>query len=155
MPFAHFKTTVDAPATRLWSMLKEKIRRPEKFLPGVVSVEIPKEYGPNTVERIMVIEDGKARKTVHEIVSADEATMTVIFKLKNDPIYTGFVSNTVFEERGRQLLDFTMNWTLKDSSLLIREPDWEAAIKQAAIQAKEMAEGTRRTLPNIGRLQRL
>ena len=141
MPFTQYRTTIKAPAALIWAMMKEKIRRPDKYVPGVVSVEIPQEFGPHAVERIMVLDDGKARKTVHEIIAADETTKTVIFKLLDDPVYTGFVSNMVFDGGNSADLDYTMNWVPKDKSLLMREPDWGALIKNAVLQAKRMAEG--------------
>jgi len=141
MPFTQFRARIDAPAALIWAMMKEKIRRPDKYVPSVVSVEIPTEFGPNSVERIMVLEDGKARKTVHEVISADETTRTVIFKLMNDPVYTGFVSNMVFDHGDYGELDYTMNWAPQGNSLLVREPDWDAVIKNAVLHAKKIAEG--------------
>ncbi len=141
MPFTQYRATIDAPAALVWAMMKEKIRRPDKYIPGVVSVEFPQEFGPHTVERIMVLDDGKARKTVHEIITADDTTKTVIFKLKDDPVYTGFVINMVFDGEAATDLDCTMNWVPKDKSLLMREPNWATMLKNAVLQTKKMAEG--------------
>lgn len=140
MPFTSFKTAIEAPAERLWDMLLEKMRRPDKYVPGVVSVDILRAISDMAVERRMVVKDGSREKTVHEIVSADPETKSVIFKLRNDPVYTGYVLNMIFEEDGKVELDYTLHWTAKDPSLDAVEPDWAKAIEGAVLHAKALAE---------------
>ncbi|MEO0460635.1 MAG: DUF1857 domain-containing protein [Myxococcota bacterium] len=107
---------------------------------GVVEVRVVQEFGPDSIEREMIVKDGDTTKTVHELITADPATKTVIFKLKNDPDYTGYVINMVFDEGGIVELDYTMHWTQKDPSKSLREPDWSKAIKSAVLHAKGMVE---------------
>ncbi|MEM9761415.1 MAG: AtaL-like protein [Pseudomonadota bacterium] len=140
MPFVAYKTAVDAPADRLWSMMVEKIRRPDRYVPGVVSVRVVSEFGPASIEREMVVEASEGRKTVRELISADETTRTVIFKLKDDPVFTGYVVNMLFEENGMVQLDYTMHWTTKSGQPEPDGPDFAAAIEGAVRQAKRMAE---------------
>lgn len=93
-----------------------------------------------SIERRMVVKDGDREKTIHEIITADPGTMTVIFKLKDDPVYTGYVVNMVFDEDGIVELDYTMHWTPKNSTPPTGEPDWVSAIEAAVLHAKQLAE---------------
>ena len=141
MPFATYKASVDAPAGKLWDMMVEKIRHPDKYVPGVVSVRVVKEFGSTAIEREMLVQSDRGEKTVREIISADPVTRTVIFKLKDDPVYSGYVINMVFEENGVVELDYTMHWTTKTGEAEPEGPDFAAAVKGAVLQAKSMAEG--------------
>ncbi|WP_281300246.1 MULTISPECIES: AtaL-like protein [unclassified Iodidimonas] len=140
MPFTNFKTDVHASADLLWDMMVEKIRRPDKFVPGVVSVEILQEFSDLSVERRMTVKDGNNSKIIREIITADPVTRTVIFKLKDDQAYTGYVLNMVFDEDGKVELDYTMHWTPKNPDTQINEPNWESAIHNAVLHAKKLAE---------------
>ena len=140
MPFTSFKTEIDASSERVWDMMIEKIRRPDKYVPGVISVDVLQEFSDLSIERRMTAREGDAEKVVHEIITADPETRTVIFKLKNDPIYTGYVLNMVFDEDGKVELDYTMHWTPKDPAATINEPDWERGIQNAVLHAKKVAE---------------
>ncbi|MEM7731085.1 MAG: AtaL-like protein, partial [Pseudomonadota bacterium] len=124
MPFTSFKTDINASAERVWEMMVEKIRRPDKYVPGVVSIDVLQQFSELSIERRMTVcGEGNTQKTVREIITADPATRTVIFKLQDDPVYTGYVLNMVFDEGGRVELDYTMHWTLKDPAAPIHEPD--------------------------------
>jgi hypothetical protein len=141
VPFAHIllmadlsrrvlvshREVVRAPATMVWSLLLEKIRSPEKYVPGVTDVSVLREWGTHFVERKMKA----GPSTMHEIISADPNVMSVVFRTHaSHPVLSGFVSNTVLpdptteeELAGRVdgkepdtcLLDFTMNLTAKSS----------------------------------------
>ena len=67
------KEVIDAPADRVWEMLRDKIRNPHKYVPGVTAVEIVREIGPDSIERRMTITNGSGAKIVYEIISADPA----------------------------------------------------------------------------------
>lgn len=140
MPFTSFKTRVDCSAEKLWTLLVEKIRRPDKYVPGVTSVKVIKEFGPTSIEREMVAKDGQGEKTVREIITADEVTMSVMFKLKDDPVYTGYVLNTIFSEDGVVELDYTLHWTLKEGREEAVGPNMTDAIKNAVLHTKKLAE---------------
>ncbi|QLC24869.1 DUF1857 family protein [Parasphingopyxis algicola] len=140
MPLTAFKTRIDCTSAKLWDMLIDKIRHPDKFVPGVVSVEVVQEFGPTSIERKMVVRQGDTEKVVSELITADEATKTVIFKLKDDPIYTGYVANVIFEENGVVELDYTLHWTAKDPANEPPAPNMSEAIKGAVLHTKELAE---------------
>ena len=143
MPFTSFKVVVDAPAAVLWAMMEEKVRRPDKYVPGITRAEIRREISPTSVERVMYATGDLGEKTIHEIISWDKATMTVVFKLLNDPVYTGIVTNTVFDEDGKVELGYVMHWTAKDPShpgQQGKEPDWAQGIRAAVLKAKALAE---------------
>ncbi len=114
MALVQHMVTVDAPASLVWALLKEKIERPERFVPGARDVEIVRRIDDRAVERVMRIGPPDAPRTVREVISYDDATMTVIFKLVDDPVNVGFVTNTIFEDAGLVKLDFTMRWTRRD-----------------------------------------
>lgn len=140
MPFVSYKTRIDAPADRLWSMMVEKMRHPDRYVPGVVSVRVVSEFGPGSIEREMLVQSDQGEKIVREMISADEATKTVIFKLKDDPVFSGYVVNVVLEEDGVVELDYTMHWTMKSGDPEPDGPDFAAAVRSAVLHAKAMAE---------------
>mmetsp|Transcript_3247 Transcript_3247/g.7211 ORF Transcript_3247/g.7211 Transcript_3247/m.7211 type:complete len:174 (-) Transcript_3247:137-658(-) len=149
------RETVAAPPSLAWKMLLEKIRRPDLYVPGVKSVEVVKEFSANSIERKMMAGD----KLIHEIIGADEATLTVVFRMhQSHPILSGFVTNTVLpleaevggglpegeKEATACVLDYTMCWEAKPGAP-------EAAVKEmqemlpnscvnAVVHAKEMME---------------
>jgi hypothetical protein len=154
--FMSHREVVNVPPAFLYSVLLDKIRHPEKFVPGVKDVEIVQEFAPNAVERIMHLGD----KTIHEIIGADDMTYTVTFRMHADhPVFAGFVTNSVLphpdttaeifpkqpgaEEQHSCLLDFTMNWTAKRE---IPADKFEAmtkeltSMKPPVVKTKEAAE---------------
>ncbi len=90
---------------------------------------------------------------MREIIAANPTTGTVIFKLKNDPVFTGYVINMVIEEDGVVELDYTMRWTTKDGAPEKEGPDFSVAIKGAVLQAKQMAERTWGLISALGSKQ--
>ncbi|MEL6339750.1 MAG: AtaL-like protein [Myxococcota bacterium] len=131
---------MNASSEVLWAMLRDKIRRPDKYVPGVVSVEVLSEFGGDSIEREMTVQAGDKQKAVREIITADPVTMTVLFKLKDDPSYTGYVLNTIFDESGVVELEYTLHWTPKQLGEEPAGPDMAAAIKNAVLHTKAMAE---------------
>ena len=55
---------VAAPASLIWQMMKEKIERPDLYVPGVQRVEIRRRIGAHSVERVMYTVTGCA---IHEL----------------------------------------------------------------------------------------
>jgi hypothetical protein len=140
MPFVTFRSEIHAPATLVWAMMKEKIEHPEKYVPGVEKAEIVRRPSDRVVERVMQIGQGERAMVVRELISFDDSTMTVFFKLLDDPKHVGFVTNTVFDENGRVELDYTMNWVPKSEAPAAAGPDWQAMLRGAVLHAKELAE---------------
>ncbi|CAE7380575.1 unnamed protein product [Symbiodinium natans] len=146
---------IAAPPSLAWKMLLEKIRRPDKYVPGVTSVEVVKELGGHSIERKMTA----GGKVIHEIIGANETAMTVVFRMhQSHPILSGFVTNTVLpheaevgggalegdQEPSTCLLDYTMCFEAKPDAP-------EEAVKQmqemlpkscvnAVVHAKELME---------------
>jgi Domain of unknown function (DUF1857) len=128
---------VNAPKAVLWEKLLDKIRRPDKYVPGVSNVEIVEERGDLSVERKMQ----QGARVVHEYITADPFTLTVTFKTApDDPSYRGFVTNTVFEEDGQVYLDYTLNWMGKTPEAKDMQAAAEEAIVGAVMHTKELAE---------------
>jgi hypothetical protein len=142
MPLTSFRAAIDAPAALVWEMMVEKVERPDLYVPGVRRVEIVRRLGPTTVERRMGVGPPGAERDVHELITYDAATMTVVFKLLDDPKYTGFVTNTVFAEGTGTTLDYTMNWQARGEEA--GGADWAAVIRQAVLHAKSLAEARAR-----------
>jgi len=146
--FISYKAKVNASVPTVWKVLLDKIRRPDKYVPGVVKVEILKELGPNAIERRMETATGQV---IAETISADALTKTVLFKHHNDPKLSGMVTNVVYEENdGKDVfVEFVMSWTAKsiDSSEEDKKIFEEmkarmsaGMIKGAVLKTKEHAE---------------
>ena len=58
MALVSYRTRVNAPIDVLWKHLLEKVETPEKFIPAVTRSEIIGRPGPNTVDRLMYLDDG-------------------------------------------------------------------------------------------------
>ena len=144
MPLASYKTAVDVPADRLWDLMLDKMEHPDRYVPGIQRVEILKRFDNGDVERVLRVGEGEAAKSIHELVHADPRTRTVIYKLIDDPVFSGFVANAVFEEDGRVELDFTMHWTPKTGPEPTGGPDWGELVRAAVLQVKSIAEGAAR-----------
>lgn len=145
MPLVAHRTHVNAPVDLLWGLMLEKVEHPERFVPGVVSSEILDRPEPNVVRRTMRLETPAAAKTVRELISWSEATRTTLFKLEDDPVYRGFVTNTIFDAEDGCVLDYTMHWTpIEGRRAEGPEPDWQATIRAAVLHAKELAEAAAR-----------
>lgn len=136
--------SVDAPAALVWALLKEKIERPERFVPGARDVEVVRRIDDRAVERVMRIGPPDAPRTVREVISYDDATMTVIFKLVDDPVNVGFVTNTIFEDAGLVKLDFTMRWTRRDGGADDAVMDRAAVIRRAVENTRDVCEAAHR-----------
>lgn len=133
---------VAAPATGLWSHMVDKVRRPDKYVPGVTNVEVIQEHGPHTIERKMTLPTGAV---VHEIIHADPTTMHVVFKaMPDDANVTGYVTNTVYvDAAGAVSLEYAMVWTPKPGREAFTDKiraSAQAMITGAVQKAKQMAE---------------
>ena len=140
MPLASYKTAVDAPAGRLWDLMLDKVERPDRYVPGIERIEILQRFDNGDIERRLCVGEGDAAKSIHEVVHADPRTKTVIYKLVDDPVFSGFVTNTVFDEDGRVELDFTMHWMAKGGPEPAGGPDWHELVRAAVLQVKSIAE---------------
>src|SRR5690349_4979284 len=103
MAFYTHRVPVRTSLETLWALLVDKIRNPDRYIAGVEKVEILEDVGPLAIERRMHLRSASSRVTaVRERIVADEATHTVVFKLLDDPVFTGWVVNVIHEE-GEQL----------------------------------------------------
>jgi Domain of unknown function (DUF1857) len=120
---------VNAPLPVLWGIMVDKMRAPYKYLPGITKdqVTIPRDISPMCVERKMNI----GPTTMHEIITADEATLTVVYKSVPGAGSRGFVTNTIVEDGQDLYLDYTMQMVFKDESVS------EAAMKEKIVEAVE------------------
>lgn len=144
MALVQHMVCVDAPASLVWALLKEKIERPERFVPGARDAVIVRRIDDRAVERVMRIGPLDAPRIVREVIAYDDATMTVIFKLVDDPVNVGFVTNTVFEDEGLVKLDFTMRWTRRDGGADDPSLDRAAMIRRAVENTRDVCEAAHR-----------
>ena len=148
------REVVKAPASVVWRLLLDKIRRPDKYVPGVEKVEVVAELGPDSIERKMWTGDGKM---IHEIIGADATTRTVIFRSHaTHPVFSGFVTNTVLPAEGSAepvgadvepaecILDYSLNWSPKagapEQAVSAAREAMPKSIRGAVIGTKKLAE---------------
>jgi hypothetical protein len=137
-PFVRHVVSVNAPASVVWDKLVQKVRRPDLFVPGVTNVEVVRDISELSIERKMTVEGGKV---VHELISADPLTKTIVFKHhEGDDMYRGVVINTLFEEGSEVFLDYTMNWYFKNGTGPQNQEAMQETITKAVTRTKEVAE---------------
>ncbi len=142
MPLAHHIVTVNAPAALVWSLLLEKIEHPERFV-GARDVRIVRRLDDRAVERVMRIGPVDSPRELHEVISYDDATRTVIFKLLDDPRHVGIVTNTVFEEGGVVRVGFTMSWVPREGGD-DTTPETAVMIRRAVETTRDVCEAAHR-----------
>lgn len=141
MPLVRHRVAINAPVDAIWDHLLRKIEKPEDYVPAATRSEILARPAPDTVERLMVLRDetGEERPT-HEIITADRATPTVIFKLKENPAFTGLVTNTILAEGTAPVFDITMNWVERPGTPDTSHVDWQAMVRGAVEETKRQVE---------------
>ena len=140
MALVSYRTTVKAPIDLLWKHLLEKVETPEKFIPAVTRSEILSRPGPNTVDRLMYLDDGTGEKPTREIITSDIHTRSIIFKMIDNPVWSGFVTNTIMDDREGVELDITMHWQLKEAGHPAGKAPWAEIVKDAVLQTRDLAE---------------
>ena len=140
MPLVSYRTQVEAPIDVLWKHLLEKIETPEKFIPAVTRSEILGRPGPNTVDRLMFLDDGGGEKATREIITHDIHTRSVVFKMIDNPVWSGFVTNTILDDGNGLELDITMHWQALEAGHPAENAPWADIVKDAVMQTKRLAE---------------
>ena len=140
MALVGYRTRVDAPVDVLWKDLLEKVETPEKFIAKVTRSEILRRLGPNTVDRLMYMDDSTGEKPTREIITFDINTRSSVFKLIDNPLWSGFVTNTIMDDRDGLELDITMHWRIKEEGHPAENAPWADIVKDAVMRTKELAE---------------
>lgn len=140
MALVSYRTRVNAPFDVLWTHLLEKVETPEKFIPAVTRSEILGRPGPNTVDRLMYLDDGTGEKPTREIITHDIHTRCIVFKMTDNPVWSGLVTNTVLDDRGGLELDITMHWQTIEKDHPAENAPWADIVKDAVIQTRDLAE---------------
>lgn len=142
MPFVRHRISIDAPVNAIWDHLLRKVEKPEDYVPAAVRSEILTRPGPHTVERLMILRDenGQERPT-QEIITADRASLTVLFKLKDSPAFTGLVTNCIFDDGDMPEFEIAMNWVERPGTGAAEGVDWQAMVTDAVEQTKRQVEG--------------
>ena len=81
MALVSYRAYVNAPIDVLWTHLLEKVETPEKFIPAVTRSEILERLGPNSIDRLMYLDDGTGEKPTREIITSD---ITMHWQAKED-----------------------------------------------------------------------
>jgi hypothetical protein len=141
MPLVRHRAEINASVDAIWEHLLRKIEKPEDYVPAATSPEILARPAPDTVERLMMLRDetGEERPT-REIITADRATLTIVFKLKDSPVFTGLVTNTILDGESAPVFDITMNWVERPGVADMSHIDWQAMVTDAVEQTKRQAE---------------
>ncbi len=140
MALVSYRTRVNAPIDVLWKHLLEKVETPEKFISAVTRSEILQRLGPNTVDRLMYLDDGNGEKPTREIITSDINTRSIVFKMIDNPLWSGFVTNTVMDDRDGLELDITMHWQAKEEGHPAENAPWADIVKDAVMRTKDLAE---------------
>lgn len=141
MALVSYRTSVDASVDVIWKHLLEKIERPEKFIPAVKRSEILGRPGPNTVDRLMVLDDGTGEKPTREIITHDILTRSIVFKMVDNPVWSGFVTNAILTDRDVPEVDITMHWQALEPDHPAEKVPWADIVKDAVLQTKRLVEG--------------
>lgn len=140
MALVSYRTRVNASIDVLWEHLLEKVKTPEKFIPAVTRSEVLERLGPNTVDRLMYLDDGSGEKPTREIITSDIHTRSIVFKMIDNPVWSGFVTNTIMNDRDGLELDITMHWRARQENDPAENAPWADIVKDAVIQTKHLAE---------------
>jgi len=143
-----YSIEIDAPFTTVWEALIQKIYHPNKYVPGIVKVEIVKDGNETEgVERRMWTGEGRE---IHEIIyrrDTDNNGKIVDFVMLDNPVVTGNVLNAAFplENGNRTKITYTLTWTRREGipaelPAPIPGGDPQAAIIKAVTHMKTMVE---------------
>ncbi|GAB5471558.1 MAG: hypothetical protein Kilf2KO_45880 [Rhodospirillales bacterium] len=140
MPKASHTVEVKASLERLWALLLDKIEQPQRYVPGVVKVEILDRQPGFTLRRMKT-----EAFTAVERITVFEKRHEIDFVLVDHPLYAGQVVNRIeqlydSQQPGLPLnLTFALDWRRTDG-----QPDrldMNDAIRAAVEQTKSLAEG--------------
>ena len=140
MALVSYRARVNAPMDVLWKHLLEKVETPEKFIPAVTRSEILGRPGPDSVDRLMYLDDVTCEKPTLEIITCDIHTRSIVFKMVDNPVWSGFVTNTILDDRDGLELDITMHWQAKEAGHPAENAPWAEIVKDAVMQTKRLAE---------------
>ncbi|MEQ8515102.1 MAG: DUF1857 family protein [Chromatocurvus sp.] len=140
MALVSYSTRVDVSLDVLWNHLLEKIEAPERFIPAVTRSEILSRPGPATVDRLMYLDDGSGEMPTREIITHDIHTRCVVFRMHDNPVWSGLVTNTILDDRDGLELDITMHWQLRIPGHPAADAPWADIVRDAVLQTKRQAE---------------
>ena len=133
MPAVSHRTRVRATPEHLWSLLLNKIERPDQYIPGVSDVVVEQRADEFTINRSMRLNGGAP---IRELITADPKTLTVVFKGIGDPATIVLVTNTVYVGDGEVYLEYVMSGAGGDFDAT----EAERVIRGAVNHMKELAE---------------
>lgn len=138
MPYATFKTEVDAPLNLLWELLIDKIENPQRYVAGVKTVNIL-EKNDQYVLRQMTTD----KFTVKEKITWNNDTKEILFTLIDDPYFTGQVLNKIItssDNNQPHQLEFTLDWKPLNPENEYSNLELSSAVEKAVLHTKMLAE---------------
>lgn len=143
---------INAPFTIVWEALVQKIYHPDKYVPGIVKVDIVKDSTAQNdeetlVERRMWTAEGRE---IHENIyrrNIENNGKLVDFVMLDNPVVTGNVFNAAYplDDGKRTSITYTLKWTRRNDApenapAPIPGGDPQAAIIKAVTHMKMMVE---------------
>lgn len=141
-----YYSTVNCSLDWLWSILKDKIYNPYKYLPNVIPGATVTKINECNFERVMTNEK---YYDVHEFITVEPESYKVTFTLaEDDPQYSGSVINQIVfstEQKDTIALLIKLQWKKKEvvsdvTANTKTEKYLEEAIKQTVLNVKKIAE---------------
>lgn len=138
MPKTACSVSVNAPVETVWNLLIDKIRHPERYVPGVTRVTILEASDAGVLREMTA---GGLKVT--ERITQDAERREVVFTLVDHPVYMGQVVNRIAVGRdGRPVLEYVMNWMPRACIEAPQGADLAAAVRGTVLHLKELAERT-------------
>ena len=65
---------------------------------------------------------------------------SIVFKLVDNPVWSGFVTNAILTDRDVPELDITMHWQALEPDHPAEKAPWADIVEDAVLQTKRLAE---------------
>ncbi len=144
MPKIDYFVPVDAELQTIWSVLLDRIERPESYMAGVETCDFP-ENGDDFAVREVTI----GGMPLKERITIDEKQGEVRYELIDHPLFKGDVYNALIpadtkQAKAKHVVQFRMNWqALNDEAKAIEAESADLlkeSLEQAVHYVRDMAE---------------
>lgn len=129
-------TCVRVPVTRLWEILMDSIKNPQRYQPGILQCKIVRQSGKEIIRKVKT-----AVGEFFEQIIVDMKNYTISFRLLTHPSFTGTTTSQIVAsdvENGFALLTLTRDYEAKNPATII-EPN-PKSLRAAVNNVKRSAE---------------
>ncbi|MEM0997994.1 MAG: hypothetical protein AAGN35_12965 [Bacteroidota bacterium] len=105
MIYIHYLLPVNSSADNLWTVLRDKVDNPVKYVSGVSTFRF-EAWPDGRVLRVMQ----RNGITVQEIIAVDPSARSTTFELKDHPQYRGYIKSEVVTREDGTFLGYTLSW---------------------------------------------